>query len=209
MTPHRRQKLIAVLNLFCLTLLIAQPARGQTAPAAAPVPQTLEQADEQRARATQMRSDSEKRLAEEQAACHKKFLVNSCLDDAKKRHTQSMIDARKLDTPARDFQREAKRAEVEAKEKQRAADNAQRAIDQKEEAATYRSAEAAKAADRERKKAAKAQQAAEGRQKRAAEDAKRQEKQEKRAKKDAERAEKKAREDAKAATKSPLQAPAP
>ena len=42
-----------------------------------------------------------------------------------------MIHARELDIPARDFQREAKRAEVEAKEAERAADIPSREAEQK------------------------------------------------------------------------------
>ena len=206
-TPAQR----AILgSIVCLALSIslpsaAQPAAGSTVSA----PQTLEQANAQRLQAKQMQDSAEKNLVAEQAACYKKFLVNSCLEDAKKRHTQALIDARNIDIPARDFQREAKRAEVTAKDAERAANAPVRAAEQKEQASSYRADEAAKATDRERKKAAKAQQAAEGRQKRAAEEARRQEKQEKRAKKDAERAARKAHEEEKAAAKAAASVPKP
>ena len=206
-TPAQR----AILgSIVCLALSIslpsaAQPAAGSTVSA----PQTLEQANAQRLQAKQMQDSAEKNLVAEQAACYKKFLVNSCLEDAKKRHTQALIDARNIDIPARDFQREAKRAEVTAKDAERAANAPVRAAEQKEQASSYRADEAAKATDRERKKAAKAQQAAEGRQKRAAEEARRQEKQEKRAKKDAERAARKAHEEEKAAAKAAAGVPKP
>ena len=151
-------------------------------------PQTLEQADAQRARAAQMARDADQRHADAQAECYKKILVNGCLADAKKQHTQAIIESRNVDAPARDFQREAHRAEVEAKEAQRAADNAKRESEQQAKAEQYRADEAAKIAEREKKIADKEQKAIEGRQKLEAEQAKRQAKLVKRAKQDAERA---------------------
>jgi hypothetical protein len=185
-----------------LLLLLSHPLGAQTTAATASPekPKTLEQAAAQRERSTQMRNEAEKRYVTEQDACYKKFLVNSCLDDAKKRHTQSMIEARNLDIPAREFQREAHRTDVEAKEAQRAADLPAREAEQKEQAERYRADEAARAAERDKKIATKAQQAAEGRRKTAAEQAARQAKIEQRAKNDAERAAKKAQEEAKAST---------
>ena len=161
------------------------------------MPQTLEQADAQRERAAQMSQDADQRYADEQAACYKKILVNGCLADAKKRHTQATIESRNLDAPARDFQREAHRAEVEAKEAQRAADNAKRETEQKAQADQYRADEAAKITERDKKIANKEQQAVEGRKKLEAQQAKRQAKLAKRAQQDAERAAKRKAEEAK------------
>lgn len=161
------------------------------------VPQTLEQADAQRARAAQMARDADQRHADEQNECYKKILVNDCLADAKKRHTQAILESRNLDAPARDFQRGAHRAEVEAKEAQRAIDNAKRESEQQTKAEQYRADEAAKAAEREKKIADKEQKAIEGRQKLEAEQAKRQAKLAKRAKQDAERAAKRKADEAK------------
>ncbi len=180
--------------------LLASPALWAQAPAP-DVPQTLEQAAAQRARASQMVDEADKRYADEQAACYKKFLVNDCLVGARKRHTDAVIESRNLDAPAREFEREAKRADVEAKEAKRAADLPVRDADQKEQAEIFRADEAAKATEREKKIAAKAQKAAEGRKKTAEEQAKRLAKQQKRTKEDAERASKKAEEAAKAAAK--------
>ncbi|MBK7355860.1 MAG: hypothetical protein IPI94_07365 [Propionivibrio sp.] len=196
-------------RLACLALLSFSPmlwAQTSAPAAAVPTPQTLEQADAQRERVKQMRSEAEQRYTTEQTACYKKFLVNSCLDDAKKRYTRTMIEARKLDIPAREFQRDAKRADVEAKEAQRAADLPRRESEQKEQAENYRATEATRAAARDKKRADKAVKAAEGRRKREAEQVKRQARQEKRAKKDAERAAKKAREAAKAEAKAAAEA---
>lgn len=119
--------------------------------------------------------------------CHTRFLVNDCLAAAKKRYTATIIEARKLDQPARDFQREAKRQEIEAKEAQRLADQPRREAGQQESAERFHAEEAAKTAAREQKLAAKAAKAEEGRRREAARQAKRQAKQEKRAQQDAER----------------------
>lgn len=193
----------ALDNGLVLVALLSSPLiwAETPAPAEIPIPQTLEQADAQRERVKQMRDEADRNYESEQKACYKKFLVNSCLDDAEKRHTQAMIDARELDIPAREFQREAKRAEVEANEAQRAANLPRRKAEQKEQAEQYRADEAAKAEKRAKKKADKELKAAENRQKLAAEQAKREAKQEKRAKQDAERAAKKAREAANAEAK--------
>lgn len=183
-------------NWPIMALLISSPLWAQTsATSPAPeAPQTLEQAAAQRERANEMRNETETRYAAEQAACYQNFLVNDCLAEAKKRYTQSLIDARNIDIPARNFQREAKRADVAAKEAKREEDRPQREAEQKEQAENYRAEQTAKALEREKKLADKARQAAEGRKKTAAEQAKRQEKQAERAKKDAERAARKAQE---------------
>ncbi|MBK7325620.1 Biopolymer transport protein TolA [Candidatus Propionivibrio aalborgensis] len=202
--PGQPSRIRRVLDsgLVLFALLSSPLVWAETpAPPEIPIPQTLEQADAQRDRAKQLRDEADRNYESEQKACYKKFLVSGCLDEAKQRHTQSMIHARELDIPARDFQREAKRAEVEAKEAERAADIPSREAEQKEQAEKYRAEEAAKAAKRAQKKADKELKAAENRQKMAAEQAKRQAKLEKRAKKDAERAAKKAQEAAKAEAK--------
>ena len=182
--------------LWAASLLLSSTLHAQSA-LTVPTPHTLEEANAQRARAEQMRDAAERDFLVEQDACYDKFLVNSCLDDAKKRRTQTLIDARKLDIPARDFQREAKRADVEAKEQKRDDDAPRRAAEQAQQAADFRAEEAAKAAERERKIADKERQAAEGRQKTAAEQAEREKKEQQRAKRDADLAAKKAKEAAK------------
>lgn len=186
----------AIRSTLILLLAISPSLWAQTPVA---VPQTLEQANAQRERAAQMAHDADQRFADEQAECYKKILVNGCLVDAKKRHTQATIESRNLDAPARDFQREASRADVEAKEAQRAVDNANRETEQKTQAEQYRADDAAKIAEREKKIAYKEQQAVAGRQKLEAEQAKRQAKLANRAKQDAERAAKRKADEAKKA----------
>ena len=193
-----------IRRLFPILFIASQPLWAQTPeststePAA---PQTLEQANALRERAKQMEKEADALYESDQTACYQKFLVNSCLDDAKKRHLQSRLEARKLDAAGRDFQRAAKRADAEAKEAKRAADLQARTSEQKAQGETYRDEEAARAAARQEKLAKKARQAEEGRRKTAEEQAKRQAKEEKRAKKDAKRAAKKAREAEKSAAK--------
>ena len=183
-----------------LVLLSCSALAVEPAPAV-PQPTTLEAAAAQRQEADRMRKSAEDLFAAEQAACYKKFLVNDCLEDAKKRRTQSMIDARNLEAPARDFEREAHRAEVEAKEALRAKETPQRELEQKEQGEAHRAEETARAAEREKKLADKEAQAAKARQKAAEEQAKRQAKLEKRNKKIAESAARRAQEEARAAAK--------
>lgn len=198
-----------LIRSFLIVLLIAcYPLRAQTLSAteAPEAPKTLEQAAAQRARAEQMRKDADSRFAAEEKACYKKILVNDCLDKAKKARTPKILEARKLDSAARDFQREARRADAKAKEAKRLADLPAREIQMKERSASYRADEQAKLAEREKKIAAKAEKAAQGRQKAAEEQARRVAKNEKRAKKDAERAAKKAKEAAKEEAKAAARA---
>ena len=170
MTCSNRLTIPIFATLVCLAVV---PVRAEeAAPALVPVPKNLDEAAAQRAQATQLRTEADRLYETEQAGCYEKFLVNRCLDDARKRHTQSLIDARNLDTPARHFQEEAHRADVEAKDAQRAADAESREKDQQEKGETYRADEAQKAAVREQKVADKAAQAEAGRQKMAADQAK-------------------------------------
>ena len=194
----RTRHLILTALFFCPALWAQTPAANVSDNEA---PQTIEQANAMRERAKQMNKEADAVLESDQAECYKKFLVNSCLDDAKKRHLQTTLEARKIDAAGRDFQREAKRTESEAKEAKRATDLEARAAEQKAQSEAYRADEAARAAARQAKLAKKAQQAEAGRKKTAEEQAKRQAKEEKRAKKDAERAAKKAREAEKSAAK--------
>ena len=194
-----RMRYLPFLVLLSCSALAVEPAP------AVPQPTTLEAAAAQRQEADRMRKSAEDLFAAEQAACYKKFLVNDCLEDAKKRRTQSMIEARNLDAPARDFEREAHRAEVEAKEALRAKETPQRELEQKEQGEAYRAEETARAAEREKKLADKEAQAAKARQKAAEEQAKRKAKLEKRRKKIEESAAKRAREEAKAAEKAAAQ----
>ena len=179
------------VGLLLVVLLMGDMARAETPASPLEVPQTLEEAKAQRARAESMRTAAEREYKAEENRCYGKFLVNDCLEAARKRRTAAIVEARQLEQPARDFERQARHQELEAREKQGLADQPQREAEQRERGERYRAEQAAKAAERERKLADKARQAEEGRKKTAAEQARRQAKLEKRARADAERAAKK------------------
>jgi hypothetical protein len=183
--------------LFILLLFASLPLCAQEADSSLLVPQTLEQAEAQRQRADAMRKEAKQRHTEEEAACYQKILVNSCLDEAKERYSNTIIEARQLDTPAREFQRASRRSEVTAEKNQRADERSAHEAEQQEQAGRYRAEEASKAAEREQKRQDKERKAEENRKKSAKKQAKRQLREEKRAKKQAEQIEKKAREHAK------------
>ena len=150
-----------------MLLLVIQMACAQ-APVASPtpeIPKTLQQTEAQRARAQAMQDLAEQHYAADQTTCYKKFQVNSCLDEARKRYTDSVISARNIDIPARKFQREARRTDVAAKEEKRATDLIHRSAEQKTQAETYRKKEAEKKTNRERKAAEISKKAVEGRKK--------------------------------------------
>ena len=167
--------------------IVASAAVWAETPTPPPIPQTLDEAAEQKARATELRAEADRRLRADEDLCQRKLLVADCLSAARKRHTALVVEARKLEQPARDFEREARRQDLAAKEAQRAADQNARAIENRESGERYRAEEAAKASEREQKIAEKARKAKQGRHKLAAEQARRQAKQERRARQDAER----------------------
>ncbi|MBE2259700.1 MAG: hypothetical protein H6942_13200 [Candidatus Accumulibacter sp.] len=173
--------------LRVVAMAFATAALADDSPSAVPIPRTLEEAAAQRDRAELMRAQAEQRYQAEQDQCYGKFLVSGCLVDAKKRYTASIVEARKLDQPARDFERAAHRQEVEAREAQRAAERLARQAENQENAESFRAEQAAKVAERDAKLAAKARKAEEGRRKTAAEQARRQAKLEQRAQADARR----------------------
>ena len=147
---------LVVMALLCaVTLAICPTVLAQTPAEPKPL-KTLEEAAAQREQASRLRDAAEETHKLESAACYKKILVNDCLAGAKQRYTKSIIEARDLDTPARDFQREVRRADIEAKAAQRAADQAQRKQKQQADAEAYRAEQAAKNAKRDKKLAERA-----------------------------------------------------
>ena len=182
--------------LAVLTSVTVAACATEAALSPPPQPQTFEQAAAQRDQADALRAAAEQRYAAEQNACYAKFLVNDCLVAAKSRYTEAIVAARKLDQPAIDFEREARRRDLEAKEAQRAADLRRRQTEEADRAQRFRAEQAAKSAARDAKLAEKAQQAEEGRRKTAEEQARRQARLEKRARQDAERETRKAAKEA-------------
>jgi hypothetical protein len=66
-----------------------------------------------RQQAESMRHEADKQQKIEHDACWKKFLVNSCMDDAKQRRTERIIEARKVEQEARDLERGLRQREAE------------------------------------------------------------------------------------------------
>lgn len=190
-----RQCLLAAGALAFAAALAGAPAFAADAGSAAAVapPQTLEEAKAMRDRADAMRAEAERNYAIAQNACYAKFLVNACLNDAKKEFTRAGLEARPLEQMARDFEREDRRSKSEAKEAQRALDAEQRVRDEAAQAASYRAEEARRAAAREQHLADKAAEAEAGRRKTAAEEAQRRENDAERARHQADRDARKAR----------------
>lgn len=196
----RRPTACCAALLAALWLGAPPAARAADKPAEPPVPtpRTLEEADAQRDRATALREAADVRFAEEEQACYKKFLANKCVEEARARHIQAVIDARKLDIPAREFQREARRAEVDGKTAKRIAEQPARDAERQQQIEDFHTETSTKAAERKAKLAEKAQLAEEGRRKRAQERADYEERKKDWARKDAERAARKANAAAKA-----------
>ncbi len=181
-------------SLSIILIIFSSAIRAEAS--SLPVPQTLEEAAAQRAQARELRAEADRRLRAEENLCYAKLLVADCLSAARKRHTALVVEARKLEQPAREFERQAKRQDLADKEAQRAAEQKGRTTADEERAERHRAEEAAKAAEREQKLAEKAKKAEDGRRKTAAEQAQRQAKHERRARKDAERLAKKAAREA-------------
>ncbi len=180
----------AFLLVLCSSTVRAQDSEGGEA--SIPEPTTLEEATEQRELADQLKNKAEAEYQSEQNECYGKFLVNDCLSGAKKRYTEKIVHARKVEAPAIVFQREARRARSQEKQAVREENLERRQTEEEKQTQDFRDTEARKAAERQEKLNSKAKKAEEQRKSRAQENARRQEKQAERAKKDAERGAKKA-----------------
>ena len=185
-----------------ILLLLAASCLSAQEPGKPPaVPQTLEQADAQILRAETLRKGADALYANEQAACYNKILVNACLSDAKQRHTATMIEARELELPAREFKREANRRDIETEKARREAERPAQEAERQKQAEQYRAEETKKASARAQKEREKEEKAVENRKKLAEEQAARQAKAEQRARRNAEKMAKKEKERAKAEAK--------
>jgi colicin import membrane protein len=146
-----------------------------------------------------LQKEADARLKAKNEACHKKFLVSSCLEDAQKAHIAESREAKRKDLAAGELERDVKRRDVAVKNAKRAADAPKREADQKAQGEAYQANEAKRAEERAAKQAKKEQKAAEGRRKHAEAQLKHQQKLEAQAKKEARGAEKRAAREAKAA----------
>jgi hypothetical protein len=186
--------------ILLIPLLVAGPL-GAVEADDPPVPRTLEEAEAQRQKADAMRREAERRYVEEEIDCYRQIRINDCRDEIRERRTRTLIEARRIEAPAREFQRESKRAEVEAEKDRRAAERSAQEKRQEERTVSHRAEESARVAERDRKRLNKERKAEENRKKRAGKEAKRRAEAEKRAEKQAERSDNQARERAHAKKK--------
>lgn len=190
-----QRRLALAGSALCLGTLAMLPGgvmAGEAAKVDFAAPQTVEESEALKARAAAIRDEAEARHAAAQEECYRKFLVNACLDDARKAYKRVSIEVRPMEQAVRDFERDQRQADADAKEAKRAVDAARREQEQREQAERYRADEARRTSEREQKIATKAAQAEEGRRKTAAEEADRRQRDAERARRQAERDAKKA-----------------
>ncbi len=153
-------KVLRVLGI--LGLLAAAPGVAlaqEVADTAAAAPAVTEdwdalraQAEKMRAQAKQLRNEAEAANAAAQKTCWEKFLVSSCLEDARQALRAAAREAKRIEVEAGQLSRRIKAHERELKQ--------QRRIDE----APQRAAESARRAEQIRLKEAAAQQKAEEKQ---------------------------------------------
>jgi hypothetical protein len=110
--------------LLPLLLLTALPVLAQTA---APLDEAekgrlLDRAKVLRDEASALRQAGDAAYETAQKACWQRFLVNSCLDEAKQAHRAEVSRARQLEQEAREIERDVRKREIADKEAQRLAD---------------------------------------------------------------------------------------
>lgn len=131
--------------------------------------QRLERGAALQAEAKERKAEADTILETKNAACGKKFLVNSCREDAKREHVVASREASRLENQGKALQREVKKEQLSDKDKRRAEaapeHEAEMALRKSEVAAERQTAEEQAAAD----KAAKDKRAAEGAARKAAE----------------------------------------
>ncbi len=94
---------------FLLLSVVALVAHAQLAPAATPASVSI--GDMERARINAERARRDAGFAAEEAACHKKFMVNNCLDAIKPRRREAMADLRRQEISLDEQDRKARAAE--------------------------------------------------------------------------------------------------
>lgn len=86
----------------------------------------LERARSLREEASAKRQEADQRFAAENDACWKKFLVTSCMDDAKMRRVERVKEARKVEQEARNIEHDVREREVAMREARWGIDNPRR-----------------------------------------------------------------------------------
>ena len=161
------------LNIWLITcLLVAGPlaAAENQAPAElqADWDKRMIQASELQREGSQRQAEAEKLYEQSQRDCQKKFLVNSCLGDARKVYTKSHNEARLLENEGKAIERQIKKEQLSDSDLRRAAQAPQREADlqvRETETSALRKVSADEQAAQE---AEKARKAAEGSKRKAA-----------------------------------------
>lgn len=189
-----------IVSAFLLLLPAAALAQVDSRPLSdAERSERLARASRLQDEAARLQQEADARLKTANDACYKKFLVSSCLEEAKKAHTQETRAATRMEQEGKEIERDVKRRDVAARDAQRAVDAPRREAEQKAQGEAYRAEEAQRAEERAAKVADKERKAAENRQQLAEEQAKRQKKLEAHKAKEAKAAEKRRAREAKAA----------
>jgi colicin import membrane protein len=82
----------------------------------------LDQARGLKEQANAMHEAARNRYKEEEAACWKKYLVSSCIDDAKQQHRQESRKANELEHQAREIERDVRKRDFAQREAKRIED---------------------------------------------------------------------------------------
>lgn len=192
---------LTIASLLCLLASSVMAQVDATPMSEAEKREKLGRASSLKSEATRLEKEADATLKAQTDACHKKFLVSSCLEDAGKAHTKSVREAKRMELEGNELERDVKRREVAVKDARKAAEAPKREADEKAKGEAYRADEAAKAEKRAAKEAKKEKQAADGRRKHAEAQARQEKKKADQAKKDAKVAEKRRAREEKAAAK--------
>ncbi len=122
------------LNIWLITcLLVAGPLAAAESQAPAELQadwdKRMIQASELQREGSQRQAEAEKLYEQSQRDCQKKFLVNSCLGDARKVYTKSHNEARLLENEGKAIERQIKKEQLSDSDLRRAAQAPQREAD--------------------------------------------------------------------------------
>lgn len=167
---HRPLSLAArLIVLLVVSFSVLAADSGPSPEQEADWQQRLDRGAALQAEAKERKAEADTILETKNAECRKKFLVNSCLEDAKREHVVATREASRLENQGKAMQREVKKEQLSDKDKRRAEAASERdaemALRKSEVAAERQTAEEQAAAD----KAAKDKRAAEGASRKAAE----------------------------------------
>ncbi len=192
-----------LIPFFCL---IAHSAWAENpAPAAPTTPSTpstitpeerqqlLDRADSLKAESSKILDEAEKKQKEADAACWKKTLVSSCLNDARGEYLKSKTSARKLNLEAKRIEREVRERDKVTKRAKQVEEAPKKRAETEIKIAKEKTKTAEQQQNREEKEAARIKKAEEGSARARVQERQRQEKLEARRKKE-EKAEQKALE---------------